>query len=128
MGVSIDLHIYNRDALVDDIHNYVIDNGGYREGAHRADSFLEVVGSEFGILTPTQFFVVWNEYYEEYNPGSNFLSAVTRYYFPRGDQDDTFWSSSYEIDEGGKTSDDVLEKIFPHEFGWENGIFTKDED
>lgn len=136
MGVSIDIHVYDRAKLVADIDKYVKQEGGYREGAIPADDFLTAVGNEFGRLTPTEFLVLWNEYYEEYNSGSNFLNAVDRYYFPERDEDsvppdsykdgkgyyDTFWSDGYGYIHGN-TCEEVLSGVFPDEFG-EEGNFT----
>jgi len=133
MGVSIGLHVYDKDRLVKDIDAHVRKNGGYREGAHRADSFLELVGPKFGVVTADKFMVVWNEYYEDYNPGSNFLSAVDDYYFPDheklGEESDDgywdgFWSDAYSTKSEGATSSEVLEEVFPAEFDWETGTLV----
>lgn len=137
MGVSINLHVYNKDRLVSDIDRYVVKNGGYREGAHRPDSFLELVGPEFGVVTADKFMVVWNEYYEEYNPASNFLEAVDHYYFPNHEQLgeesengywDTFWSDAYSTESEGNQALDVLETVFPAEFDWEKGTLRDRSD
>lgn len=127
MGVSINLHVYDKDRLVTEIDEYVKKEGGYREGAHRADSFLTLVADSFGLLTPTQFLVVWNEYYEDYNPASNFLNAVDKYYFPERNEDnaldggwwESFWADSYSTCSGGANADEVLGDLFPEEFGYE---------
>lgn len=135
MGVSINLHVYQRDRLVADILKFVKDEGGIREGALIPHDFLEKVGPEFGILTDKQFLVVWNEYYEDYNPCSNFLQAVDQYYFPGRDEDatppeeytkatgreyyNTFWSSAYDTESEGANASEILGELFPDEFGYE---------
>lgn len=135
MGVSISLHVYDKDKLVKSIDDFVQQEGGYREGAHRADSFLELVGNEFGRLTPTEFHVVWNDYYKDYNPAANFLHAVDKYFFPERDEDDeppqeymdktgrrsynTFWSSDYKTYSEGANASEVLSDLFEDEFGYE---------
>ncbi len=118
MGVSIDIHNYDRGQLTLDIHKWVKDNGGYRDNAVPAEEFVSLVCPEFGTLSEKTFQVLWNEYYEEYNAGTNFLNAVDRYYFPGGTVDG-FWSSAYDTVEGGALVEDVLESVFPTEFGYE---------
>lgn len=144
MGVSINLHIYPVESLVREIDQFVMEEGGYREGALPAREFLSKVGNEFGRLTTDEFLVVWNEYYEDYNPASNFLSAVDDYYFPeRRDHDkedrvpedykdgqgyyDTFWADTYTTCSEGANASEILEAVFPEEFGWD-GKFTRDEE
>lgn len=121
MGVSIDAHVYDQAKLVDEINSFVNNHGGVREGALLPDEWLEKVGNEYGLLIGGKFIVVWNEYYEEYNPASTFLNDVVKYYFPHNvrneDYDYDFWAASYSTIDGGV--EDVLGSLFPEEFGYE---------
>lgn len=133
MGVSINLHVYQVPPLVREIDKFVMEEGGYREGALSPHKFLSAVGDEFGRLTTDEFLVVWNEYYDNYNPAYNFIKAVDDYYFPeRKEQDevpesykngqgyyDTFWGGDYEIYSEGANADEILEAVFPEEFGYD---------
>lgn len=136
MGVSINLRVYPLASLVDEIDKFVLEEGGYREGALSPTEFLIKVGDEFGRLTSDEFMVVWNEYYENYNPASNFLTAVDDYYFPeRRDREegegvpesykngqgyyDTFWTNKYTTYSEGANAADVLEGVFEDEFGYD---------
>jgi hypothetical protein len=125
MGVSINAHVYDQAALVDEINSFVNNHGGIREGALLPDEWLEKVGNEYGLLIDGKFIVVWNEYHEDYNPATTFLGDVVKYYFPETDEDDyDFWSSNYTTIDGGV--EDVLGSVFEEEFGYE-GKFIDDE-
>lgn len=115
MGVNINIHVYNRKNLENDIDVFVLKNGGYREGVVHPTEFLDRIGEHFGILDKQQYTVLWNEYYEEYNAGTNFLLAVENYYFPSLDEAD-FWSSSYHSFYPSESYLDALEDAFPDEF------------
>lgn len=143
MGISIDLHVYPRATLERDIEKFVVQEGGFREGAVPPERFLSLVGNHFGELTADEFYVIWNEYYEDYNPASNFLQAVQQYYFPDrephavADEEykqrtgreyyDDFYPNNYQTYSGGANADEVLGEVFEDEFGYE-GKFSRNED
>lgn len=128
MGVSIDIHIYNIGELLDEIETYVKKEGGYREGALPVRQWFTRVAPKFGVVEGDKFFLLWNEYYEEYNAATAFLNAVDRYYFPDRTEDnapedkgywDTFFAHGYGYGVSGATTDEVLSELFPEEFGYE---------
>lgn len=128
MGVSINLHVYKVDQLLNDIEEYLEHEGGRRPDSLPPRQWFMKVAESFGALENGKFFVVYNEYYEDYNPCSNFLQAVDKYYFPTRSEDEppeedgyweTFWSDSYETCSGGVNYLEALEILFEDEFGYE---------
>lgn len=81
MGVSIDAHIYD----VDEVAGYILDNSRLTD-LLRADvtKWLWDNVEKFGAWVPNPggprryFVIVWNEYYDEYNPEINFLHALKK--------------------------------------------------
>lgn len=127
MGVSINLHVYDVPLLLADMDKYVADNGGLREGALPPRQFFDKIAEYFGPVVDGKFYVIWNEYYEEYNPASNFLSIVDRYYFPEDEDDWDFWSSAYSTESEGVSAKEVLSDVFEDEFGYK-GKFSEYSD
>ena len=116
MGMSIDLHIYDYFALIEEIDKLVQANGGAPEG-RTLHEFVDKVLPHFGHRAGNKFIVLWNEYYSDsgYNSGSELFRAV-EYYF---DLDDIFLggyeygghANAYEVfDELG------LERLGPEDY------------
>lgn len=123
MGVSINTHVYRVDRLLRSVEEFISENGGYREGALPAREFFMKVYNEFGAVDDNKFYVLWNEYYDEYSPASNFLIIIQEYYFPG--QDTEFWSDDYDTLPGGVSYSEVLSELFEDEFGYE-GKFSNE--
>lgn len=128
MGVNISLHVHQVETLLNEIEEHIEKNGGYREGALPVREWFLKVAPEFGVVEGNKFLVVWNEYYEVYNPASNFLKVVDDYFFPNheelGEESergwwDGFWSSNYTTESEGVNSSEILAELFPEEFGYE---------
>lgn len=124
MGVSIHGSAYPLQSLLDQMDDFVIRNGGYRENALSPEGFLRTVVDDFGILLDDHFVTVCNEYYEDYNPEYNFTAAVQRYYFPEKDWDecdygDEFYPKDDKYFGGGGNAEEVLSEKFESEFGYE---------
>ena len=87
MGVSIDLHVYDYFALVQQIDDIVQAHGGAPEG-RTLHEFVDKVMPHFGIRAADKFITLWNEYYEDANSGYELFRAVAMYF----DLDDVFLS------------------------------------
>ena len=79
MGVSIDLHVYDYFELVKAIQEVVDGLDAVPEG-RTVNEFVEKVLPEFGIRAGDKFVTLWNEYYEDYNAGSEMMRAVELYF------------------------------------------------
>lgn len=77
MGVSINIHVYDYDDLVYQIFK-LAKNGVPAD--RTPEFFVENILPKFGIRAGDQFFVLWNEYYEEYNSGSEMMTAAALYF------------------------------------------------
>lgn len=127
MGVSIDLQVYTVSSLLDEIEKHVEESGGRREGALPPREWFTKVAEHFGVVDCGKFYVVWNDYYEDYNPANNFLQCVDDYYFPGHEEMDNtgngywngFFPSCYRTESEGANSLEVLGDVFPEEFGYE---------
>lgn len=117
MGCSINLHVYPVASLLKDIEEFVEESGGRREGALPPREFFSKVADQFGEVADGKFYVVWNEYYEDYNPAINFLKIIQEYYFPNQDTD--FWADDYETISEGANAHEILSDLFEDEFGYE---------
>lgn len=78
MGVSIDIHVYDYFNLVKDITRQA-EEGGIPEG-RTINEFVEKILPEFGIRAGDKFLTLWNEYYEDYNAGSEMMRAARLYF------------------------------------------------
>ena len=116
MGVSIDLHIYDYFDLIKEIKGLVDENGGIPEG-RSLDEFVEKVLPEFGVRAGDKYVTLWNEYYEDYNAGSELFRAVEKYF----GLDDVFLGS-YRTSSGAN-ADDVLSSVFGDRYD-----FDEDDD
>jgi hypothetical protein len=123
MGVNIHGKAYNVDDLVVEIHKFVEENGGYREGALAAGEFFYEIADDFGVVLDDWFVTVYNEYYEDYNPSHEFNKAVTTYYFPDRREDIQDGELEFYPDGkrfvGGANAGEILETHFEDEFGYE---------
>jgi hypothetical protein len=129
MGVSIHGDAYRIIDLLEYMEAWVAKNGGYRDDALKVEDFLYKVADDFGVVLDDWFVTVYNEYYEDYNPESNFFSAVQTYYFPEvdwdeydyGDEHQEFWPNGNfrKYFGGGANSSEILEAHFEDEFGYE---------
>jgi len=79
MGVSIDLHIYDYFDLVKSIQE-VVDGADEIPEGRTVNEFVEKVLPRFGIRAGDKFVTLWNEYYEDYNSGSELMRAVELYF------------------------------------------------
>jgi hypothetical protein len=123
MGVSINGEAYRVDDVIKQIDTYVVSNGGFREGALSADEFFHTLADDFGIILGEHFALVYNEYYESYNPAYEFTKAVSSYYFPYVDIDENY-NESFSLNNGtdfgeGANADEILSAVFEEEFGYE---------
>jgi hypothetical protein len=128
MGVSIHGSAYSVDYLVVEINKFVVENGGYREGALDPRSLIHIIGPEFGLILGDKFITVQNEYYEDYNPDYEFTVAIREYYFPHYDRENDNLELSFEqyiYFGGGASADEVLDNIFPDEFGYEGKFYNE---
>lgn len=103
MGVSIDLHIYDYLDLVSDISR-TAESQGIPEG-RSVQEFVDIVLPKFGIRAGDKFIVLWNEYYDDYNSGSEMLSAVDMYFGTEG-----YWFDDYKIG-GNSNAHEVFESL-----------------
>lgn len=78
MGVSIDMHIYDYFDLVKNITRQA-EEGGIPEG-RSVNEFVEKVLPEFGFRAGDKYITLWNEYYEDYNSGSELMQAASLYF------------------------------------------------
>lgn len=104
MGVSIDLHIYDYFDLIKDIRKQVSETENVPED-RTLNFFVENILPEFGIRTGDKFVTLWNEYYEEYNSGSELMQAVSLYF---GLED--CWLGDYETS-GHANAREVLDSL-----------------
>lgn len=102
MGVSIDLHIYDYFALIQQIDDIVQAHGGAPEG-RTLHEFVDKVLPKFGHRAGTKYITLWNEYYSDsgYNSGQELFRAVEMYF----DLDDIFLSG---YDYGGSANADEV--------------------
>lgn len=105
MGVSIDVHEFDYDQLCNDYESWVNGNGGFPEGRSMQE-FKDKVMPAFGNRYGDKFLMLWNEYYEDYNAGSEFLSACAKYI----GRYDTPWFN-YTLGEWNANADEVLSEI-----------------
>jgi Fe-S oxidoreductase len=103
MGVSIDLHEYNFNELYNRITE--ITKGKVPEGRSVNEFFTKVL-PKFGIRYGDSFVVLWNEYYEEYNSGSELMQAASLYF---GIPD--MWLGGYRYRDANMNAYEVLEDL-----------------
>lgn len=101
MGVSINAHVYDVKELVQNIEHTKTKATDLTPG-----QFLEKVAPEYGAILGDKFVVIWNDYFDEYNPAVKFLNIVGRYF---GIED--FWSSSYDRIEGAVEDESIYEQL-----------------
>lgn len=87
MGASIDARVYHIDTVVGQMEAFLETHAEHRrpEATVEPADFIEKVMPNFGVVVGEHFVMVYNEYYEGYNPTSNFLHSAHTYYF--GDSD-----------------------------------------
>lgn len=76
MGVGIDIHIYDYEALCNDIVELSVNSPIDRT----PEFFIENILPKFGVVSNDKFITLWNEYYEEYNSGLELMHAVDLYF------------------------------------------------
>lgn len=132
MGVSIHGDAVKVSEVISQIENYVDKMGGVREGALNPVEFFEKAGPQFGIILDDHFVLVYNEYYEDYNPSYNFDRAVSLYYFPYVDVDEDydkhFSLTGTTYFGGGANADEVISDLFEDEFGYEGKFADRWDD
>ena len=103
MGVSIALHEYNFNELYNKITSIV-------EGKIPADrsvnEFFTKILPEFGTRYGDAFVVLWNEYYDGYNAGSELMQAASLYF---GIPD--MWFGDYNYPISAADAYEVLEDL-----------------
>lgn len=77
MGMSIDLHSYDYAALCTEISD-IADMANTKD--RTAQEFIDRVLPNFGVLAGEKFITLWNEYYDDYNSGSELMRAVDLYF------------------------------------------------
>lgn len=86
MGVSIDAEIYDIATMTEQFESFLAEHSAYRrENTVEPAVFLEKVMPNFGAVVGDKFVMVYNEYYEDYNPVLNFLESANTYYFGTND-------------------------------------------
>lgn len=106
MGVSIDIHIYDYFELIQDIRKQVAEKASHNLPADRSiNDFVERVLPQFGFRAGDKWLTLWNEYYEDYNAGSELFRAVEGYF----GIDDVFLSGYTWF--GGANAYEVLEEL-----------------
>lgn len=79
MGVSIDIHVYDYADLIKQITE-VSQQNEKLESDRTVTDFVERVLPEFGFRSEDKWVTLWNEYYEDYNSGSELFRAVELYF------------------------------------------------
>ena len=110
MGVAIDNHVYDYFYLVHEIQKLIDEEPDRIKEGRTLDEFVEKVMPEFGYRSGDKFIVLWNEYYEDYNSGTEFLRAVGLYF---GFED--VWFDKYETF-GGANAYEVLAEVIGDDF------------
>lgn len=102
MGLSIDGGIYSRQNAINEINEKI---GDISDKLPPADLLDEIIPRFGWVADDDQFVIIWNEYYEGYNPGTEFLSFISRYY---GIED--LWID-HDLIVGGACADDVAYEL-----------------
>ena len=102
MGVSIDIHSYNYAALCTKISDIA---AMANTKDRTAEYFVDFILPEFGVVAGDRYLTLWNEYYDEYNSGSELMRAVDLYF----GVEDTYLSGYDYI--GGANAYEVLEAL-----------------
>lgn len=115
MGVSIDASIYDIPSAAVHMQQFLYKHAEHRRPEATMDpkDFILTVGPDFGVILDDKFVMVYNEYYEWYNPASNFNQAVNMYYFGTtdlhslmGTYDDCFpWLNGHTVKGGAEPLD-----------------------
>lgn len=122
MGVIIHGTYAEVDSLVLELEKSDEVRASIGNGKLPARELLELIMPHFGVVNGGKFFTVYNEYFEDYDPFSNFSSLVRRYY----DILDEDWYFPFKIWEDfgyGVTDDDVAHKLGlelseDEDYGW----------
>ena len=102
MGLTIDGGIYSRQHAIEEIDEKIGDIGDKLSPTDLLDKIIPRFG---WVVDDDRFVIIWNEYYEDYNPGTEFLSFISRYY---GIED--LWIDHKWIT-GGACADDVAYEL-----------------
>ncbi len=137
MGVSINARIFNVDDVVKHMNAMLIEHSETRRPQATATplEFLEKVGPSFGYYDGKIFVMVYNEYYEDYNPTSNFSNAVNMYYYGTSDTyelmdsfEDVFpWLSGIDVEGGAEKMDSDTAQELGLDYP-DRDIFDEDDD
>jgi hypothetical protein len=107
MGVSIDMHVFKVIDLIADIEKQLDkEKIEIPEDKLGPEELLELIMPKFGMVIGDKFYILWNEYYEEYNSASEILTFIRRYY-----QLEDFWSSSYKFARVNNNADEVADEL-----------------
>lgn len=102
MGVSISIHTYEIDKLLTGIEREV----DYT-GLIPPRELIPKIMDYFGTVEGNKFYVLWNEYYEQYNAGCNFIVLIQKYY--NNNNIRALWG--YVSDDGGGSIKDAWEDL-----------------
>lgn len=78
MGISIDVHVYDYEQLVNDIREKA--EGVEIPEGRSVEFFVQNILPEFGLVCGDKFVTLWNDYYEYYNSGAELMNAVELYF------------------------------------------------
>ena len=106
MGVSINATAYS----LKEIKRQLTDQFAHQEVPSKDLTIVDRIAPEFGWVHPDgdTFVVLWNEYYEEYNPEAEFIDFLERYL---GLEDVWFGVSMGDMITGGASADEVAETL-----------------
>ena len=121
MGTNICLHVYDVSAVLEHMQEFIRVNNLDTEGKDKPGTFFFKTVRHFGVVHDGLFYVVWNEYYDEYNPASEWLGMVKTYYgYKWTPESKEFWPP-YSTYSDGANALEVLEQEYPKGDGeyWE---------
>ena len=104
MGVSINASVYRTKDVIAQVERF-----NQRTDVEPPAVLLAKIMPEFGAVIGKRFVLIWNEYYDEYNPASEFLDFITRYYGVN--EDDFFWLGGGIDVPGGANADEVAYEV-----------------
>ena len=104
MGVNINASVYRTKDVIAQVERF-----NQRTDVEPPAVLLAKIMPEFGAVIGKRFVLIWNEYYDEYNPASEFLDFITRYY--GASEDDDFWLEGGATVTGGANADEVASEL-----------------
>lgn len=111
MGVSIHGTILDLQKLADTLRERLSETAADTKFLEPSQ-FLATVAPFFGHVEGNTFYTIWNEYYDDYNPASNFMEIIERYYGLEGRGFDIVTSAEIVDYIGeGVNAEDIAEQL-----------------